>query len=209
MSPDPFLDLFVRQLRDVHRCEAVIVYGSRARGDFTPESDYDLLGIRDSGAEVRVAREEEGRFLDAFVVPRTALTGREPEYLRLLGGRVLADSPDGFAAALLERVAEADRRGPEPLDAAAREERHAWIRKMVARAGRGDIEARFRHSWLLYELLENYFVLRGRWYRGPKESFAWLRQHDPALLAAYESALAPGAGISELRELAGRVLSDA
>src|SRR5258707_8653048 len=53
----PLADI-VQTLTGDHGCHAVILYGSRARGDFQPTSDWDVVGIRETGptAPLRVAR---------------------------------------------------------------------------------------------------------------------------------------------------------
>jgi hypothetical protein len=61
-----------------HGCHAVILYGSRARGDFQPASDWDVAGIRDATAPLRVARAFHGAWLDAFVYPEAAFTVIDP-----------------------------------------------------------------------------------------------------------------------------------
>lgn len=43
---DAFLDFAVQLLRQEHVCEVIVLYGSRARGEENPESDYDLLAFR-------------------------------------------------------------------------------------------------------------------------------------------------------------------
>jgi predicted nucleotidyltransferase len=43
-------------MQALYGCHTVILYGSRARGDATAESDYDVLGVRDSGEAIRDAR---------------------------------------------------------------------------------------------------------------------------------------------------------
>lgn len=40
---DPVLDELVRRLRAAYQPECVYLFGSRARGDTGPDSDYDLL----------------------------------------------------------------------------------------------------------------------------------------------------------------------
>ncbi len=50
MSPDPILDKLKAALTETYgdRLERIVLFGSRARGDFTPESDYDIaVFIRD------------------------------------------------------------------------------------------------------------------------------------------------------------------
>jgi predicted nucleotidyltransferase len=57
----------MRELVENHHCHTVILYGSRARGDFNENSDVDVLGIRDSGDAYRIGRPWNGYLLDVFV----------------------------------------------------------------------------------------------------------------------------------------------
>ena len=58
-TPDPVLKRFRGELDKLYgpRIERVVLYGSRARGDARPDSDYDILlfleGLDDCWAEVR------------------------------------------------------------------------------------------------------------------------------------------------------------
>jgi hypothetical protein len=182
----------------------VILYGSRARGDATAESDYDVAGIRAGGPSVRDARPWRDSYLDAFIYPESAVATASEERLHWLGGRVLLEQ-EGLGRRLLAALATVEAAGPQPLAEDDAATRRVWLGKMVERAGRGDLEGHYRRAWLLFQALEDYFALRGRWYRGPKEGFAWLKAHDPETLAVFEAALAPDAPIAALRALAARV----
>jgi hypothetical protein len=201
---DEDLQALVSELRDRHGCHTVILYGSRARGDATPESDYDVAGIREGGPSVRDARPWRDSYLDAFIYPESAVATASEERLHWLGGRVLLEQ-EGLGRRLLAELATVEAAGPQPLAEDDAATRRVWLGKMVERAARGDLEGHYRRAWLLFQALEDYFALRGRWYRGPKEGFAWLKAHDPETLAAFEAALAPDAPIAALRALAARV----
>ena len=58
MNEEQALAEIVQTLTADHGCHAVILYGSRARGDFQPASDWDVAGICEAGptAPKRVAR---------------------------------------------------------------------------------------------------------------------------------------------------------
>lgn len=47
MKVDATLEQIVAQLRSMDGCHTIIVCGSRARGDHTACSDYDLIGARE------------------------------------------------------------------------------------------------------------------------------------------------------------------
>jgi PAS domain-containing protein len=192
---------------DHHGCHTWILYGSHARGDAHPTSDIDLLGIRDAGEMDHDTRLWHGVFLDAFIYPAGRFETIGGDWLQLRGARILRDR-DGLAARILAETETAYQAGPSPLAEHDRRSRIAWMHKMAERiGGRGadDIEAHYRRSWLLMQILEDYFALRQRWYRGPKESFVWLKAHAPADYAAFAAALSPGAELAAIRALVARV----
>jgi hypothetical protein len=196
----------VDDLRQTHGVHTIILYGSHAHGDATPASDVDVAGFADVPDTIRDARPWHGWLLDAFIYPTALAQAPDTDMLKLLGGRVLLDER-GIAGPLLERLAVLDRQGPPPLPEGEARMRRVWARKMLARIRRGDAEADYRRHWLLYQLLEDYFALRGRWYRGPKRSLADLQLNAPAAFAAFERALAPEASLDALDALVEHVVS--
>ncbi len=197
------LSQITRLLVDRHRCHTVILYGSRAKGTADAGSDWDVLGVRSEGASMREARPLGDAWLDAFIHPESHFEKLDEGCLRFLDGRVLVDQ-QGFGKRLLERIAAFERQGPPPLadEAALR----AWYPKMLARIARGDVEARYRRAWLLFDALEAWFRLRGKWYRGPKESLAWMAAHEPAAHAVFARALDPASNDDDLAALVACVL---
>jgi predicted nucleotidyltransferase len=195
----------VAELVSSHGAHTVILYGSRARGDHTIESDIDVATFAEVASTTRDARLWNGTYLDAFVYPTDVATRPlDDDMLKLRGARVLLDER-GLATALLARVQERLERGPTPITADDRQMRIVWAQKTVERIRRGDIEARYRHHWLLYQLLEDYYALRDRWYFGPKESFAQMRVDEPQMFALFDRALIPGAPLEAVAALAAAV----
>jgi hypothetical protein len=207
MVEEQALAEIIQTLTVDHGCHAVILYGSRARGDFQPTSDWDVVGIRETGAAapLRVARPFRGAWLDAFVYAEAAFTVIDPELLRLLPARILVDER-GFAQTLIERVDALDQKGPPLLPEGEDEMVRVWYAKMLVRIARGDLESRYRRVELLFQALENYFKLRRLWYRGPKAGLPWLARHDPETHTAFARALEPHASLDDLRLLVRRVL---
>jgi uncharacterized protein len=207
MNEEQALAEIVQSLTVDYGCHAVILYGSRARGDFQPTSDWDVAGIRetDAAAPLRVARAFHGAWLDAFVYAEAAFTVIDPDLLRFLPVRILVDKR-GFAKTLIERVDAFDQKGPPPLPEGEDDVVRVWYAKMLVRIARGDLESKYRRVELLFQALENYFKLRGFWYRGPKAGLPWLARHDPEVHTAFARALEPHMSLEDLRALVQRVL---
>lgn len=75
---DPRLEEAISLLVDALHPRAIILFGSRARGEHRPESDYDLLVISDELRDYdEVYRPVSGRGLHCDVVPCTAQTWRD------------------------------------------------------------------------------------------------------------------------------------
>jgi uncharacterized protein len=134
MDEERALAEIIQTLTVDHRCHAIILYGSRARGDFRSTSDWDVAGIREGGAiaQLRVARAFHGAWLDAFVYADVAFSEIDPELLRFLPARILVDE-HGFAKTLIERITTLDRQGPSPLPEGEDEMVRVWYAKMLGR----------------------------------------------------------------------------
>lgn len=201
---DPLLQRLCDCLVSVHRAHTILLYGSRADGSAGPESDYDVAAFAPKERIVRDARVVEGKFVDAFVYPEGVLASPTEDHLKLRGSKILlqrGSKAEGF----LRKIEELFRAGPKPLPADEIEARKVWALKMVPRIQRGDLEGNYRRVWLLTALLEDYFLLRGLWYLGPKKSLLWLEEHDPPMHRAFAVALAPGSAIEAIRSLAQAV----
>lgn len=200
------VDALVQELRRTHRAHTIILYGSRARGDATAESDIDIAAFADIPETVRDVRLWERMYLDGFVYPTAVASAAvDVDMLKLCGGRALLDER-GLAGPLFERLSAREQAGPSVLSEPEQRMVRVWARKMQARIRRGDVEAHHRYHWLLFQLLEDYFALRGAWYLGPKRALAQLREREPAVFAAFAAALAPGSSLAALDELVDLVV---
>ncbi len=88
---DPILDRFRAAVREIYgdRLERIVLFGSRARGDAEPDSDYDVavflrdmpdrMAELDRLADLRLTLlDETGAFFDAFPYPASAYRDGSP-----------------------------------------------------------------------------------------------------------------------------------
>lgn len=184
-----------------HGCHTAILYGSWARGQATPQSDVDILYVREHGPAFRDARVVDGIYLDAFIYPEADLASPEPALLRVLGGRVIREA-NGFGIGLLARLQDLHARGPAPMPDDLRQVTLLWSHKMLDRFwGQSGLEPQYRRMQLLLQSLEDYFALRGTWFPGPKEAFAWLGEHDIATYQRFDRVAQPDASDAAFAEL--------
>ena len=192
------LDRLNAYLRDHFSCKTAVLYGSRARGDWDTTSDIDVIAFGDGIQMGHIAHRWENLFLDLFLYPPG--TKPEPDWLRIHDGRVLfqhGSEGDEVLAATKEMFSS----GPERMSPGDAQTTRLWLEKMLARADKSDIEGDYRRHWLLKDALEMYFLLRGRWYLGPKKSLALLQDENPAHFDAFRKALAPEASMEDIRSV--------
>ncbi len=202
---DPLVKRFCDELISGHGAHTIVLYGSRADGSAGPSSDYDLAAFAAIPATVRDARLVDGAFLDAFVYPESVLASPTEAHLGIRGGKVLVQrgaEADTFLAALEALFA----KGPKVLPPDEIEALKVWAVKMLGRMKRGDVEGDYRRTWLLTALLEDYFLVRGAWYLGPKRSLRWLERFDAPAHSAFCAALKPGATHDDITALVRHVI---
>jgi hypothetical protein len=200
---DPILESAVNELL-VCGCHTVLLYGSRARGDFWSGSDYDLMAVRKGGASSKFAENKGGSYIDAFIFTEKELKPVGERHVYMKGAKVLIETR-GFGTKFLKQVKVAARKKPPVLPKHEASARRVWIRKMLERAKVGDIEGNYRRTWLLESLLPNYFLLRNKRYWGSKLSFQWLKKYDRATYILFDRAYRDPRDLKILISLANRV----
>lgn len=206
MSNDQLLKKIQQTLIDDYKCHTIILYGSRARGDQTNQSDYDIVALRAEGELERDCRFVDGFYLDIFIYSEDIVQHPDNYLIRIKDGIVLQQK-DSLGDLLLQKINTIYKAGPTPTPEWEKHEINQWIMKMFQRAKQDDIEGHFRRHWLLHDLLECYFKLRDRWYLGPKESFKWLRENDSVTYTAFDIALKSYADFDAMEKLLNRVRS--
>jgi predicted nucleotidyltransferase len=201
---DPFLVRLTEELIKKHKCHTVILYGSRARGDETEFSDYDLMGIRKAGKKYRVAEKKDGHYIDIFIYPEKDLKKIGEEHLYMEGAVVLFEKEKSgikFANELKKAV----KKKYKPLPTDEIQARRVWLHKMFDRANQRDIEGNYRRIWLQEALLCEYFNIRKIRYCGCKKSFTWLKKNDPKAYQLFDQALSNPSDMNLLKKLVEKV----
>lgn len=208
LEKDPVLKMIVTELITQRNCHTVILYGSRARGDFTSTSDYDVAGISKNGERQRIARfdKENNVYLDLFVYPESDFLEIEQEHLNMSEGIVLIDSNE-FGKKLITKLMLLVNE-PEKIKDDEIQARKVWYKKMLLRATNRDLEGKYRHIWSIFSILEDYFVFRGLRYQGPKKSFQYLESNDQETLSFFQDALLNTNDIQSLERLIVKIVGN-
>jgi len=201
---DNKIDFITRELQTKHACHTIILYGSWARGDATEASDYDLLGIRETGEIFRDARLRNGVYLDIFIYPEAKLAEPDDQMLYLRRGKILCQKAN-VASLFLSRLEEIYRAGPKKLRTDEIQALCTWHQKALARIKRGGIQGNLRRAELFPAILEHFFTTRAEWYEGPKAGFQWLKENCPDIYSAFEMALEPTSPFSAIEQLVNLV----
>lgn len=196
----------VEDLQAKYHCHTVILYGSRARGEATNTSDYDIIAIREQGDFIRDCRIFEGSYLDAFVYSEEVVKNPDISFIRIKDGIVLVQKGH-IGETLINKIKSIFEQGAPKTYSWEKNEIVTWTRKMLQRAEENDIEGNFRRHWLLHDLLECYFKMRDSWYLGPKVSFQWLKANDPDTYTSFDGALKSNASFKEIEKLISHVTS--
>lgn len=203
-NTDLLLNQLVSELIKKHKCHTVILYGSRARGDFSELSDYDLMGVKKSGRKYRIAEKRNGYYLDVFIYPEKDLQEVGEDYLFMEGAQVLFEK-EKFGTSFVRKLKAAARKKFKPLPNDEIEARRIWLHKMFDRIAKGDIEGNYRRAWLHESLLCEYFNIRKKRYWGSKGSFSWLKDNDPKTYQLFEQVLKHPLDLKLLKKLVERV----
>lgn len=203
-TKDPILTAIIKELVDKHHCHTVVLYGSRARGLTTPTSDYDVVGIRNSGKKFRIAKKQKGFFWDVFVYPEKDLKTLGEEYFAWKNARILFQKGT-YGTSLLNRLDKLLKKPFKPHLKYEIDVTKVWAQKQLERCKMDDIQGVFRRAELLTTLVDHYFYVRNKRFLGPKEGFAWIKTNDPKTYKLIDRALRHPTNLSFLKAAAANV----
>ena len=176
---DPVLKTIIDHLKDEYRCHTVLLYGSRARGEATPESDYDVLGIRKSGKKTRIARKKRGYYWDVFVYPERDIKNLTDQNLSWKDA-VIVWEQGRYGRNLVKRIQKLSKKYFIPAPRYEIDVTKIWAQKQIDRYKKGDVHGLYRRAELQVAALADYFKIRKKRFWGPKAALKWLEMNDPA-----------------------------
>lgn len=201
---DPVLDSIVQHLRTEYGCHTAILYGSRARGEETATSDYDVAGIRKLGPRTRRAGKVQGAYWDIFVYSEKDLRKFTDQQWAWKNARILWEGGN-YGRRLLARLARFWETPFEPAPEFEIEATRAWSLKQLERCQLGDVHGHYRRSELQVAALSDYFQIRKQRYPGPKAALQWLLGAEPELHALFARVYEQPTDLQALRQLIERV----
>lgn len=194
-----FFDRVTKYLIQKYNCHTIILHGSYSTGDFTQESDLDIVCFSDNTEDKNDVEVFEGIQLDVWIYDTEKMANPE-QFLHINSGKILEDKK-GLAKKFLINIEDIFNNGPDQPSNEEKEFLKAWLRKMYLRSNKNDIEGNYRFHWMLKDSLEIYFALNGLWYLGPKKSLIWLRENDEVAYNLFNNALLKSAKKNNIEEL--------
>lgn len=143
MQFDHTLNEIVQVLTRKYSCHTVILYGSRAKGQATPTSDYDVVGVRKEGKKTRIAKKQDGKFWDVFVYPEKVLRKLDDQHLSWKHARILY-SVGPYGKTLLSRIKKLLKKPFKPHADYEVEALKTWAQKQLERCRMTDIQGLYR-----------------------------------------------------------------
>lgn len=190
---------YVKQyLKNKYNCHSIILYGSFANDTYTDESDIDIICFCDNTSNQNDTNEICGRQLDTWIYD-TSMMGKYEELSRISDGKILLDERNlcyKLLNAINEFITSEKKLTIEEITF-----QKNWLKKMINRAKKGDIEGNFRYHWILVDSLEIYFLIKGLRYLGPKKSLIYLKNNDQLTYKFFDEALGINSQFEKVEEL--------
>lgn len=166
----------IAYLKERYNPLTIAVYGSYADGTNDEYSDFDCLLIVKSKDRTHDDTIVDGVVLDCFLYSEQEIGQEDIEtFIPLYDAKLVYDT--GIGQTVQSRV----RNYAESHTVHPPEEKHflvSWIKKTMKRIEKSDAEGHFRAIALLAESLEDYCILRGRFYFGSKKTIRSLQEED-------------------------------
>jgi predicted nucleotidyltransferase len=202
---DPLLPEIIHHIRTKYGVDAVILYGSRARGTPSAKSDYNIIGLKKSGEKKTYQEFFKGTWINISV--------RSPIL------KVDEVHPMFWQEAVI--LYQEQHKGEQFVNAAKRAfynnqkapliTKECAIRSLIkqfSRSQKDEVEEHYYRRTFLVMALENYFYIHHPTYSdmGSRKSLEWIEKYDPLTYAAFKKALTPNALTKDLYALLEQIV---
>ncbi|MDR3275814.1 MAG: nucleotidyltransferase domain-containing protein, partial [Treponema sp.] len=152
---EKFIENLRKYLIEKYDCQLIILYGSFLTGDFTNESDVDVICFSDKLCPENDTSILSGFQLDAWIYSSDKIINID-QYLRVRNSKIIYDK-NNQGNDFINKINQAYDKGPEKLSDEQKQFLKDWIKKMYKRSQKGDTEGNYRFHWMLNDSLEIYF----------------------------------------------------
>ncbi|MBS4537130.1 nucleotidyltransferase domain-containing protein [Clostridium sp. D2Q-11] len=200
-----YIEEVKKYLINKYKVHTIVLYGSYAKGNFTDESDIDILCFYEGYEKLHDSSIIMDKQLDAWIYPITQ-SRKARDYIHIHGGQLILDNRY-IGERLLNDIEEEYNKGPKIKTDEEKEHLRNWLNKMNERTKKRDIEGNFRYHWMLKDSIEIYFNIKDMWYLGPKESLKWLYFNDEKGYDLFSKALKIEASEADVDNLIKYIIS--
>lgn len=194
MVEEAKLTAIIEHFKNRYKAEVLIVVGSRAVGDYKPQSDWDIYMFTDadpypdeSFQEAIDAYPETLKDEDIDLYWNTMDSSTYPQKLwrDLRNSKVVLDTVDGYGEKLREKALELYKQGPDKWSRDYAFGRimkaRRYMKKMEAHLADKEYEELFlRIAWHYSEnIIEWWFGIRQEFPLRPQQAFPYIKEQDP------------------------------
>jgi len=176
-------------LLQTHNPRAIIITGSYADGTYNEASDFDCWLI---GRDEKTARHDtsivNGVELQAEIYPLHYFMNMPMRRIEFFIDAVIAYDSDGAAQQFMDHVQFQLRHDP-CMPPEIKQQRMAYLEKMLRRAEKQDFNGDLRGHLLLFQTAEAWCDFSDRVYPGAKKSLRLMQQADPESAEVFRRAL--------------------
>lgn len=203
----------VDTLQDSFDCHTVLLYGSRARGTARPDSDWNIIAVREKPPTVWCddVLEEVGMLhIQIYPNPAVQYHFNSPFFRTtdLAHGKVLCEH-DGLGARIIQHAQTMLREGYPPEAEGFMGNMRAYYRHDVLDAledaTQNPIYQNYRLQQGLHRSLRYYLRARGKHMMSPIEGFRYIQSNDPEAYALFERAYKPDATLEDVKALFAKI----
>ena len=174
----------VNHLKDKFNPEAIVLVGSRANGEETENSDWDLV-LYVTKEHSEASEYFKGQFLDIEFIQLPVISKDhilQTSFAPDTRMKILLDTQHKSMEMIVARTLKKYEEGPKPLTEEERDKRQRRIRRLIEKIeSRPDDEGYvFTYVGAVYEFgIRYWFELQQKWSQPIYKALPYIKEHDP------------------------------